>query len=104
MCAQLTELNLVFTVVYLIMYGNMDANTKSIIQTFGIGVGGSSWWPINSAYGVGYMPTVYLVTDTTYSAGTYLTPQGMWNYIASLTNRGFLPLNPNAIYMLVTSR
>ena len=50
------------------------------------------------------MPLQYIVTDTTYSAGSYLTPQGMWNYIASLITRGYLPANTNAIYMLVTSR
>ena len=86
------------------MYGNMAPTARSIIQTFGSGVGGSSWWAINNAYGVGYMPLQYIVTDTTYSAGSYLTPQGMWNYIASLIIRGYLPANTNAIYMLVTSR
>jgi len=87
------------------MYGNMDSNTRSIIQTFAYGVGGTSWWSINNQYsGVGQMPLIYIVTDTTYSAGTYLTGQGMWNYIYSLISRGFLPWNTNAIYMLVTSR
>jgi hypothetical protein len=92
-------------VLYLIMYGRMDASTKSIIQTFASGVGGTPWWSINRQYsGVGQMPLLYIVTDTTYSAGTYLTAQAMWNYIRSLTNRGILPLNSNAVYMLVTSR
>lgn len=87
------------------MYGVMDSSTKSIIQTFASGVGGSAWWSINYPYSaVGQMPLVYIVTDTTYSAGRSLTPQNMWTYITSLTTRGFLPLNTNAIYMLVTSR
>lgn len=50
------------------------------------------------------MPLLYIVTDTTYSAGSYLTGQAMWTYIYSLTTRGVLPRNTNAIYMLVTSR
>ena len=92
-------------VLYLIMYGSMDYHTRYVLTSFSYGVGGSSWWAINNAYsGVGYLPVNYIVTDATYYYGTYLTIQNTWDYIASLINRGYLPSDYNAIYMLVTSR
>ncbi len=87
------------------MYGSMDYHTRDILTNFATGIGGSSWWAINNAYsGVGYLPIRYIVTDTTYSFGTSFTTQTTWDYIASLINRGYLPSDYNAIYMLVTSR
>jgi hypothetical protein len=87
------------------LYGSIDSGTKNILTNFTAGVGGSAWWAINKGYsGVGSLPLKYIVTDTSYSAGTYFTTQTIWNYIASLINRGYLPADYNGIYMVVTSR
>jgi hypothetical protein len=86
------------------MYGAMDSTTKTILTTFAAGVGGSVWWANNKAIGIGSLTLKKIVSDKTYSAGTNFTTQTIWNYIASLINRGILPADYNGIYLVVTSR
>jgi len=95
---------LICLVVYVIWYGNWTAASQSIITTFLSGLGSTSWWAINKAYGVRKIVFKKAVADTDYSQGKSLTLQKTWSVAEVAINKGLIPLNANAIYLVLSSR
>ena len=91
-------------VTYIIWYGNWSTDAQSIITTFVAGVGATPWWAINNAYSVGTLVYKGAVSDPTYSQGKNLTLQGVWNVVVNAINTKGLPINENAIYLVLSSR
>jgi hypothetical protein len=44
------------------------------------------------------------ISDTAYSQGKSLTSQTVWNVVQNAFNNGSLPADPNAIYLVLSSR
>jgi hypothetical protein len=91
-------------VAYIIWYGSWTASAQSIVQTFVSGVGTTSWWAINRAYGgVGNLIYRGAFADTTYSQGKVLSTQGVWNVVLNAFNKGLVK-DTNAVYLVLSSR
>ena len=67
-------------------------------------VGATSWWAINKPYGVGPITFKAAAFDNNYSQGKTLTTSSTWSVVATAINAGKFPLDPNAIYLLLSSR
>jgi len=95
--------NITISVVYIVWYGNLTASSKSLMQNFVTGIGTTTWWGINKPYGVGPLTFKKAVADN-YSQGKTLTTSSIWSSVYKAISTGQFPLDPNAIYLLISSR
>jgi len=101
------------TNMYYIWYGNWTGNTAtSILQDFSAGIGGSSYYNINTTYYDGanrhVTNAVHKVdaTSTTtdnYSHGTALSDADVQSIVTSAISSGRLPTDANGVYFVLTS-
>jgi Phosphate-induced protein 1 conserved region len=92
----------VFLVLYIIWYGTWTQSAKTIIQNFVSNLGGTPFWAINNAYGVGNIVYKGDIDDSGYSQGTNLTTP--WNVVQNAFDKALLPQDTNAIYLVLSSR
>lgn len=98
------------THAYYIWYGNWSGNTaQSILTDLAQGIGGSSYYNINTTYYNGSGTTVSNAvtlagtTNDNYSRGTSLSDSAIFNVVADAINSGRLPKDANAVYFVLTS-
>jgi len=98
------------TDVYLIWYGNWNANTATtIIPDLVSNLGGSPYFNINTTYtngsGVKVANAVHLSGQTTdnYSQGTALTDAQIQAVVSAAISSGRLPKDVNGLYFVLTS-
>jgi hypothetical protein len=98
------------TNVYYIWYGNWSGNTATTILTdFANGVGGSSYFNINTTYtnsaGTKVSNLVHYAGSTTdnYSQGTSLSDAAIQTVVSSAISSARLPKDTNAVYFVLTS-
>ena len=95
--------------VYLIWYGNWTGNNATtILPDLISGLGGSLYFNTNTTYGDATHDVANTVTLAgqrfdNYSQGTALTLQSLGNSIVGAMNAGAFPVDPNAIYFVLTS-
>lgn len=96
--------------VYYIWYGNWSGNTATTILTdFANGVGGSPYYNINTTYyngaGTHVSNAVHYARSTTdsYSQGTSLSDAQVQTVVSTAISSGRLPMDPNAVYFVLTS-
>jgi hypothetical protein len=97
--------------IYYIWYGNWSGNTAtSILTTFAQGIGGSSYFNINTTYknsaGTAVSNCVSYAGSTTdnYSQGTTLTDAKVFTVVTSAIGAGRLPKDANGVYFVLTSQ
>lgn len=90
-------------VVYIVWYGTWTATQQKIVLNFVKNLGTTAWWGINKAYGVG-ATTYKSATSDNYSQGKTLTTSSVWAAVANAINKGAFPLDPKAIYLVLSSR
>lgn len=98
------------THAYYIWYGNWSGNTaQSILADLANGIGGSSYYNINTTYYNGSGTTVSNAvtlaasTNDNYSRGSSLSDSAIFNVVADAINSGRLPKDANAVYFVLTS-
>lgn len=89
--------------MYIIFYGTWGATPKTLIQNFVTGLGATAWWKINQPYGVNSLTFKKAVVDN-YSQGNALTTGTVWASVYKAITSGQIPLDPNAIYLVLSSR
>jgi hypothetical protein len=90
-------------VLYIIWYGAWTTATQTPILNFVSTVGATPWWAINNPYGVGSLVYKKAVADN-YSQGPSLNTSTVWSSVYNAITKGLLPLDTNAIYLVVSSR
>jgi hypothetical protein len=103
--------------LYIIYYGNFNDSTaqndtKTVINSFFEGVGGSGNYNVNTVYydknqhhitnSLAFDPVNNVYNDN-YSIGTKVTQSGITTIVKNAITAGHLPLNTHAIYSVVTS-
>jgi Phosphate-induced protein 1 conserved region len=88
---------------YIIWYGTWTTAAQNPILNFVSSVGATPWWAINKPYGVGSLVYKKAVADN-YSQGKTLTTSTVWASVYNAINKGLLPLDTNAIYLVLSSR
>ncbi len=96
--------------IYYIWYGNWSGNTATTILTsLAQGIGGSSYFNINTTYtnsGTGKVDNSVTYggsTTVAYPYGTSLTDAKIQQVVSDAITSGALPKNTNAIYFVLTS-
>ena len=89
-------------VAYIKWYGNWQSDAQAIIENFITNIGSTPWWAINHGYG-GVGPLVYKssIVDS-YSQGTQL--DNPWSVVQNGFDNNLLPQDPNAIYIVLSTR
>jgi hypothetical protein len=95
--------------IYYIWYGNWGTNTaKTILTDLAKGIGGSSYFNINTTYynaaGTHITNSVAYAASTTdnYSQGKSLSDAAVKNIVASAITSGRLPKDSHAVYFVLT--
>ena len=98
------------TNVYYIWYGNWSGNSATMVLTdFARGIGGSSYYNINTTYYDGsnnhVANSVHFAGDTTdnYSRGTSLSDAAIQGVVSDAISTGRVPKDTNAVYFVLTS-
>lgn len=97
------------THVYYIWYGAWSGSAQTILSDLAQGIGGSSYYNINTTYyngsGTTISNAVTLAGTTTdnYSRGTSLSDSAIFNVVADAINSGRLAKDTNAVYFVLTS-
>ena len=98
------------TNVYYIWYGNWSGNTAvNILTDFASQIGGSPYFNINTTYydrsGKRVSNSVKFAGSTTdaYSLGTALDDSDVQSVVADAITHGFLPVDANGVYFVLTS-
>ena len=76
---------------------------KNITVNFASNLGRTAWWGINKAYGVGPITYRGSATDL-YSKGKVLNTRDVFGVVQNAFNKSLLPKDPNAIYLVLSSR
>lgn len=98
------------TNVYYIWYGNWSGNSAiTILDNFARGLGGSSYYNINTTYYDGKAERVSNAVVlkgemyNNYSLGKSLGDAAVASVVSSAITGGTLPLDPNGVYFVLTS-
>jgi hypothetical protein len=97
--------------IYLIWYGNWSSDTaaQSLLTTWAQNFGASGNYNINTTYyngsgvHVSHAASYGGSTTDSYSQGTAVSDSGIQAIVSSAISSGRLPLNNNALYMVLTS-
>jgi hypothetical protein len=96
--------------IYVIWYGNWSGNSATtILPSLFSGIGGSSYFNINTTYTnsagtkVSNAVTYGGSTTDSYSQGTTLTDAKVKSVVSSAITSGRLPKNTNGVYFVLTS-
>jgi hypothetical protein len=96
--------------IYLIWYGNWSGNTATtILSAWAAGIGGSSYYNINTTYyngaGTHVSNAAHYAGSTTdnYSHGTAVSDSGIQAIVSSAITSGRLPKDTNGVYFVLTS-
>jgi hypothetical protein len=97
--------------VHIIWYGNWNGNSAlTILPQFISGLNQSPYFAINSTYtdsnhnfNISSGVTLGSQTFDSYSQGTTLSDAGLRNVVSSAMSRGAVPVDPNAVYFVLSS-
>lgn len=97
--------------VHIIWYGNWNGNTAlTILPQFISGLNQSPYFAINSSYtdsahtlNISSGVTLGSQTFDSYSQSSTLSDTGLVNVISSAMSRGAVPIDPNAVYFVLSS-